>query len=377
MTRFPFATTIAVVALLAVPSVARSQLPEWRLAAEPEAEFGGFSADVDASLSELGGVRRMPDGRYVAGDPIAKHLQVFGPTGEWEQTIGREGQGPGEYEYVLEMHRCAPGELWVFDASARVHRYSDSLEFLGTERRSYPALGGRTAYEQACWPTGYEVVTGWGNFEQMKLGYFESRAPVLLLRDGEVVHDFGIWLSSERIGTATSDGSLGGSGPHPLGRKTCVAIGTRRVYIGDAEDPRISVFDLDGNPVGTLAWDGPPQEYSPAVVDRFVEIQMANAPEGRRAAWRRFYEDLPELDRLPAYDRIFVDTRDRVWVREYAPPGSRRARWVIFAEDREPLAALYMPREARIWDVVEDIVVYSVKDEFDVPVVRARRLLTS
>lgn len=377
MTRFEPVIAFAVGALLAVPFVARGQLPEWRLAAEPEAEFGGFSAVVDESLSELTGVRRLPDGRFVAGDPIAKHLQVFGPTGEWERTIGREGQGPGEYEYVLEMHRCAPGELWVFDASARVHRYSTSLEFLGTERRTYPALGGRTAYEQACRPTGYEVVTGWGDFEQMKVGYFESRAPVLLLRNGEIVHDFGVWLSSQRIGTATSDGSLGGSGPHPLGRKTSVAIGTRHVYIGDAESAEISVFDLDGNPVGMLAWDGPSQEYSPAIVERFVEMQMANAPEGRRAAWRRFYEDLPELDRLPAYNRILVDSQDRVWVREYSPPGSARARWVIFGEGREPLGSLYMPREARVWDIVDDIVIYSVKDEFDVPVVKAQRLLTS
>ena len=190
----------------------------------------------------------------------------------------------------------------------------------------------------------------------------------------EVVHDFGERLSSERVGTTAPDGTLTGSGPHPFGRETVVALGHDRVYLGSEESYEIEVYDLTGAPLEPIRWSGPALDYDHDLIDRLTEAAIDRAPERSRRAVRTWYRDLPELDQVPAYDRIVVSDQGQVWVRQFVRPGSSGVTWVIFSHAQELIGQLTLPPRSTLWEVRGDRVVYSTPDEYDVPVVRISRV---
>lgn len=360
-------------AALALPLTAQ-EAPRWSLAA-PDFEVGGFAAEGDDALAQLGGVTILSNGNVVVGDRVEPFLKVFDSDGTFLRTIGRYGQGPGEYKYVYEMDWCAPGELSVKDVDGRVHRYTGDMEYASTDLVSLEAIGGRSAYNQDCHPNGLQIVTGWGDpAAQFKEGRFDATAPVLLLRGQTVVKDFGERLSSERLGSVGPDGAPTGSGPHPFGRATVVAMGTDHVYIGSATDYEVEVYDLSGEALPPVRWTGPSLAYDADVVAERAAQAVAEAREESRASVRRWYAEMPELDQFPAYDRMIVSDTDQLWVRLFVRPGSAGESWVVFGNDHRLIGQLELPPRSTLWEVRGDRVVYSTLDELDVPVVRISRI---
>lgn len=360
---------MASVSTLATPLHGQN-VPEWRLAA-PTFEVGGVEAEGDYTLTSLGGAAILPSGNVLVADRQAPFLKLFTSDGTFLRDLAGFGSGPGEHEYVYRLDRCAPNELTTQDVSGREHRYTGSMEHLATELVSLSSLGGGVAYNWDCHPNGLRVVTGWGDHAtQFRPGYFRATAKVLLLRGQDVVFDFGERLSSERIGSTRADGTPTGSGPHPLGRATVVALGEARVYLGDAAAYEIEVYDLAGRPLPPLRWDGPSLEYSDRLVRQLAQDAISAASESSRARVRRMYDELPDLDQLPAYDRLLVSDVDELWVRQFPRPGAAVESWVVFDRDGDLVGRIAFPVGSTLWEVRGRRALYSLLDEFDVPVVR-------
>ncbi len=74
---------------------------------EPEYEFG-----------RIGGLQVLSDGRIAVTDRMEHHLRIFSPEGVHECTVGREGQGPGEFgSGNLGLLRGPGDTLLVVDAA--------------------------------------------------------------------------------------------------------------------------------------------------------------------------------------------------------------------------------------------------------------------
>ena len=327
------------------------------------------------NLPALGGVTLLDNGNLVVGDHVAPFLKVFGPDGTFLRETGSFGSGPGEYEYVYELDWCGPDELWVFDVDRRVHRYSGDLEFISTESVSLDEIGGGVGYNRDCHPNGLQIVTGWGDIQaQFKRGLFDATAPVALLRGEELVHHFGERLSSQRLGSVSPNGTPAGSGPHPFGRATVVAMGSTRVYVGDGARYEIEVYDLEGTPQRPIQWNGPSLDYDDDLLEVLERRALAEATERARPRLRRWYADMPELDQVPAYDRMIVSDSDELWVRQFVRPDAEGEEWLVFGAHHEVAGKLTLPPRSTLWEVRGDLVVYSVLDEFDVPIVRISRI---
>lgn len=54
--------------------------------------------------------------RYFTFYPNVAEIRVFSPDGDYDRTLGREGQGPGEYQYILVLAAGRADSLWVYDA---------------------------------------------------------------------------------------------------------------------------------------------------------------------------------------------------------------------------------------------------------------------
>lgn len=80
--------------------------------------IGNDPDDPDASLYRPADVTTAPDGTIFVADGGAHHIKVFNPDGTWRQTLGKEGQGPGEFTGL--RHITVAGDLLVaFDTRNR------------------------------------------------------------------------------------------------------------------------------------------------------------------------------------------------------------------------------------------------------------------
>jgi hypothetical protein len=113
---------------------------EWRLV--PELNIGrldGEGADVFNSIS---GLVVDGDGRIYVLDRQASELRIFDATGAHVRTVGRSGEGPGEYSAANGLEWLAPDTLIVADA--RGNRYtvlSRDGDFVRTMQRPLNFFG--------------------------------------------------------------------------------------------------------------------------------------------------------------------------------------------------------------------------------------------
>jgi hypothetical protein len=138
----------AIVGLLIATTMGCSDSSEAR---DPNAPVVLVPVDtlVETASELVGGVYDLavaPDGEVHIADYGFKHVLVVGPDGSVRRTIGREGQGPGEFEMPYVVSASADS-LWVVDATSNRVQVFDRPGNLG---RSYlldaPSLGSGRAF---------------------------------------------------------------------------------------------------------------------------------------------------------------------------------------------------------------------------------------
>lgn len=112
-----------------LPTMVEAQTPVWELVGE----FRFIGSD-SLPLSYIETLIEGPGGAvYVVGRGDAS-IHVLGSTGRYQGTVGREGDGPGEFR-VPPRIGIAEGILWALDRiSGRITRFSPAGDFLDAER---------------------------------------------------------------------------------------------------------------------------------------------------------------------------------------------------------------------------------------------------
>ncbi len=96
-----------------------------------------FGEDYDV-LGEVGGGVALDDSGNVYIPDTQKHkVQLYSPEGRYIRTIGREGSGPGEYQYPIAVVPLTSGEVVVADAAGRKLLFFDRA---GSHLRDRPML---------------------------------------------------------------------------------------------------------------------------------------------------------------------------------------------------------------------------------------------
>lgn len=80
--------------------------------------IGGDSSDPNALFYRPSSVVAAEDGTIYVADSGNKRIQVFGPDGEHLRSMGREGQGPGEFRSLRQI-TIAGDFLVVYDSTMR------------------------------------------------------------------------------------------------------------------------------------------------------------------------------------------------------------------------------------------------------------------
>jgi hypothetical protein len=79
---------------------------------------------------------------------------------------------------------------------------------------------------------------------------------------------------------------------------------------------------------------------------------------------------------LPAFDRLLVDTGDRIWIRDYVPSwaNDQPQQWTVHGPDGIPLARVTTPAGMTVTSISNEYVVGVTRDELNVQYVLLHRL---
>ena len=329
----------------------------WTVDTASTTAIGTADGEPPYLFSRVVGATRLPDGRVVVADGASSQLRFFDSTGVFIRAVGRAGQGPGEFEHMRRLGRCGADSLFAFDLhwQAKVFTPDGTLAREVVTREPGSTRG---PYALACSPAGVFAISGWGDaLTARPIGFYRSMAKVWVLdRDGRETAMLGEHVASERIGTEF------GSGPHPFGRHTSLAVADSAVLLGSGERFEVRRYSRDG----TLQriQRGPPEDLSitPSMIDAYRAAQLAQVPPERRPARERALAEMPMPDGLPAFTALLTDADNHLWAQRFSPEGTTRERWGVFAPDGSFLGHVELPRGLTLLEVGRDYVLGLVKD---------------
>ncbi|RKZ11471.1 hypothetical protein DRQ53_14860 [bacterium] len=129
--------------------------PDDALTLTPVLVIGEEDGELEFLFGRIVDLAVGPDGTIFVADQTAEHVRVFAPSGEFLRTIGREGQGPGEFGRLAAISVDEEGYLLAADAS-RVHIFAPD----GKPIQSFDTgSGGRGAFSIARGPNRTILVT--------------------------------------------------------------------------------------------------------------------------------------------------------------------------------------------------------------------------
>jgi hypothetical protein len=86
---------------------------------EEDLTIGTSDGQDEYVFSRIGGIDVDDDGNIYAIDSSSAHIRVFDASGQYMWTIGRKGQGPGEFQMPVFVQVTSHGEIAVYDFQAQ------------------------------------------------------------------------------------------------------------------------------------------------------------------------------------------------------------------------------------------------------------------
>lgn len=348
------AAPLGLVTLMAVPLPAQ-QVPELRLS-RADARF-------PHEFSSITGFRPLADGRVMVTDGIDGTLLRLDFAAGRADTLGRQGQGPGEYRTPDALFALPDGATLLVDLGNGRHSIFDAN---GTYRESFPIARGEPG-------RGMMMVLPRGTDAQGRL-YFQAMPGPGSRRDSAAVVRYDrVRNAFDTVATVkladvkeSSSGSAANRNvmirPVPLSPEDAWMVAPD----GRIAAARVSDYRLEWIRPGAVPVRGPANPFRPVPVrdaDRKEWMEglasgLAVAVENRngqtnvtfsRGGMRRGGDPNPADFEWPAHKPpftsggVFVSTEGEAWVQRHVPAGEPRT-FDVFGADGKLIRRVVLPR---------------------------------
>ena len=343
----------------------------WTVEPTPFVDIHGVTAGGEPMFESAIAGSRLSDGTIVLGDALGSTIRFFDAAGKPVRSVGRRGSGPGEFQMLTWMGRCAGDTLFAYDRrQARMTVVSRS----GTAVREY-----RVPAESTPGPAPALLACSGGTFAMI----VDGPGPVTKDGDLDIMRRRGaLWIagSDGRI-TATPDtialGEFvvmgGGGAPRPLGRATSIAMSGDRIYVGTADSAFVRAYALDGRALSGVAAGVAGRRATQAHYEAALDAILATAPPQARDRVRPMMLQWPMPSTLPAYSAIRSDTDGNLWV-TLSPPGSRSIELRAIGRDGRALGDVRIDLPLTVLEIGRDYILGTYEDAGGEPHVVALRL---
>lgn len=342
----------------------------WRVGASPLLQVGGVDVEGPEQFFGVSHARLLPNGELAVLSSRLQRVEFFDGEGRHLRTVGRQGDGPGEFRDPRWVYPHLGDSILVVD----VYRYTSVFDGQGSYARRFTP-GGVTGTLQGM-PKG-QFSDGTMLFGQypphesttIEPGWRRSQIePVRVGFDGLVLDRFGRY-DDQLI-------NYGASGQHLFAPWSAIAASGDGFWYGPGDRIELRHVGLDGQLRRLVRLVPPPRRVTPADKEAFVEGMRAAArgtPFEARIGMVYATAETPEF--LPAHGALLVDDGAHLWVREYDASGRRDpARWYVFDPEGRFLGVVVMPTGFRPNQIVGGRVVGLWSDEDGVEFVQIYRI---
>lgn len=370
-----------------VESPADLELPLIDLRARPPLlRIGALDGDEGEVLYRVTGAVPLSDGRLVIGNAGSHEIRFYDESGTLESSVGREGDGPGEFRRLTWIGPAGADsiavfdgdgrEVTVFDADGRLARTFRLTEFRdpGSEEDVAPRwplmvgrLGGGNFVVGAL-----PIVTTGPTFE----GIPDDSIHYYFVVDGGASDRAPLAVPASENWVESSESSASVM-PVPLGRRTDAAVGTDILWVGMTDSNDIRGYGEDGALRLIIRRDLAAQPVTPADVERYKDERMALAADNPDLLnfLRESFERIPFASHHPLFSSIIATEQGGIWVEEYSSDSDADASvWTVYAADGRPVGSARLPPGANILYVTGDSLILRREDELSVEYVEIHGL---
>jgi len=350
------------------PATARS-VDTFVLAEVPEVRIGQVSGEEPYLLHYVSDATRQSDGSIVAVNCGAADVRYFGADGTHIRTVGRRGQGPGEFQFPTKVFRLGGDTLVVTESiTGRVTILGPD----GTVVRTAP-VGSRSGRANVFGrlADGSYVARRLDPTPSVPPGTAYRRRMTLLIMDAE-------GEPTDSVMGLRGWDSMSPSGPRRptialrLFRDAAFAVGPDRVFYGAQDSTGITVFTRDLSPIGSITpitRAAPTGEEERAAYDAMVEDGAHMPPDGIVSSTVDVYPA-----QMPAYKDIVAGRDGRLWVEDPIRPGVYPLTWTAY-EEGDAVARVELPPRFFPFEFGSDWVLGASYDEMTVERLEVRRFV--
>lgn len=360
----------------------------------PSLEIGADPDRPGQELYGVGDVLVLENGRVVVVNEGLIEVLMFDSLGDFLGAVGRQGDGPGEFQRVDGVSRCS-GDTLAVNGFGQVSWFDSEATFLHSQvLRPTPGDG------------SYLLVQGISS-DCARLLFRVGRGSPELGEVGRVSYTL-FW---ETLSTSVRDTVREHPGweaqvnlisgwaqplPLPWGAWATWAVGSDLVYVGSSHRPEVKVFDRAGRLTQVIRWA---EERSP------VTAADRAAYSAKREKWLQLFpeaeEAIPTLDQYmtvpgekPVLLSLLCDDEGNLWVRQYATsvagrpdlydysnpsapfrenPGPDQVpeRWKVFDSSGRLMGSVDVPADLAVRAVNNNLLIAVWRDALDVERVRA------
>ena len=301
---------------------------------EPTIVIGDDETDERQWFSYIRGAARLSDGSIVAADRATAEVRIYDETGRHLRSMGRKGEGPGEFDDPFQLWVAAGDTLWVGDAMApwRYNLFSAEGDFV--RQVNLKPLFPNASVMGGVLDNGYSV-----NSKTKHARRENFNNPDTLLVQ---VHD----PSGQLVGTLARmpDRSSGivkevpDFGLFPLFQSFALADAAgSTIALAHGLETEVRVLDDEFNLRTIIRWHEPAREVTGADVRAWREDYYRMRGQPASVGWDRYddarvSDNRPVADLFPAIYHVMIGRDGRIWVRQYDRPREDRA-WLAFAPD--------------------------------------------
>lgn len=370
----------------------------WTLSG-PEVTIGSTDDDPDYIFGSVIGLEFAPDGRLYSLHAREASVRRWTPDGHPDGTIGRAGEGPGEFREPWLMGFFGDS-LWVWDWGSHVSYFDLDSEFLGRvaprvdigspernpPRPTEPLRDGTFFGMQLPW--SHEIATG----------ALTESAVVHMDPAGETLATIWMHPHEPRDGLAllNEDGSGGSYGSQPFGDGVAFAVVDdgivaidRRAWTGEGEAVfTLTRIGLAGDTVFRTPVpytpDPLPRERIDAAIDSLTEDWFERMSRRQPGLTRpRLEARMRDATYQPAYvppvGAMMIDEDGNIWLRRFDPVVSDDnqvlAEWWVCDPTGAALARAWFPTDLQVMHINHEYVWGVERDELDLESIVRYRLV--
>ena len=339
---------------------------------EPVLVIGDNEEDDNQWFSSIRGMGRLSDGSVVAVDYASAEVRIFDASGRHLRSMGRRGEGPGEFTNPFILWVTAGDTLWVgnyrpwsytvFTAQGQFVRrirlepvYPNSTDAGGVLENGYTVNAMET------------LTTRDPDFGVPDTMIVEIHDP-----DGKFVRNLAR-IPSRVYGQVSESPEFFWLSKLFDARAVVDALGST-IALAHGSKPEVQVLDDEFNLRMIIRWSEPNSEVTRADVRAYREdyrnrIDPSDWDESDDAS---ISPERPVADVFPAIASIRIGRDGRIWVRQYDRPREDRG-WLAFGAEGEFLCHMNQLPGA-VWEFGADYVLLLHRSELGVQTVRMHSL---